>query len=137
MTEDTQARDKTAVIIGTVFSIPIFLVCYGLVATLIYVVHTFLMGVQGGEVNRLTELTAAVISSIGGVAAGRWLCDKALKSWSGWPIFVILILVFAMNVVASLSGYNDSVWDAVLQAIQLAAAIVASWFLAVRKIDFN
>jgi hypothetical protein len=137
VTGEVPERDKGALIFGTVLSVPLFLFCYFVVAVVSYVAYTFFLSVQGGEVSRLVELAGSVISSIAGAAAGRWACDKAFRDWSGWAVFVAMILLGLATAYAIFQGYSDGVWSAVLQFTQVAAAIAATWYFAVKKADIS
>ena len=128
--------DKGALILGTILSVPLFFVCFGVVAVVAYTVHTFLAGSMTDGVPRFVELSATVISSLLGVGAGRWVCDKAFKAWSGWPIFVLLILLALMNAYAISQGYGDGMWRNTLSVLQMIVACAASWFWIVKKLDF-
>jgi hypothetical protein len=132
-----EERDKGALVLGTILSVPLFLFCFFVVAVVSYVVYTFFMSVQGGEVNRLVQLAGTVISSIAGAAAGRWVCDKAFREWSGWPALVAMILIGLANAYAIFQGYSDGVWEATLQFVQVAAALGATWYFAVKKVDMT
>lgn len=118
-------------------AVPVFFVCFLVVAVAAYIVHTFLAGSVSDGVPRLVELSAAIISSILGVGAGRWVCDKAFKAWSGWPIFVLFILFSLVSILAIFMGYGEGVWRSVLSIAQLGSACIATWFWVVKKLDFS
>ena len=128
----TQPRDRGSLILGSILSVPLFLVAFLVVATITYLVWTFLQGTADG-VARIVELVATVISSVAGVAAGRWLCDKALKSWSGWPSFILLIILTLMTITAIVFGYSEvGGWQMALQIIQIVSATIAGWFILIK-----
>ena len=134
---DVNVQDRGSLVLGTILSIPLFLVSFLVVAVVYYVFHTFMAGSVTDGVPRFVELTAAVISSVVGVWAGRWVCDKAFKAWSGWPVFVLLVALGLLNTGAILQGYHDGWWQAALATVQLVAACVAAWFMAVKKVDLH
>ncbi|KQY90820.1 MULTISPECIES: hypothetical protein [unclassified Brevundimonas] len=134
---DVKTQDRGSLVLGTILSVPLFLVSFLVVAVVYYVVHTFMAGSVTDGVPRFVELTATVISSVLGVWAGRWVCDKAFKAWSGWPVFVLLVVLGLLNTVAIFQGYHDGVWQAVLATVQLVVACVAAWFMAVKKVDIH
>lgn len=129
--------DRGSLIVGTILSIPLLLAAFVVVATAYYFFHTFMAGAVGGGIPQLVEFSAAVLSSVIAIGAGRWLCDKALRAWSGWPFFVLLLALTLLNTAAILAGYHDGVWAAVLATAQLAAAAIASWFLLVKQVPMN
>lgn len=133
MTEPIIQRDRGTLIVGTIFSVPIFLVCFFVVAIVTHVIYVFFLSVQGGEINRLVQLGAAVVSSICGVISARWICDKAFKEWSGWPVFVLLIVLTIVSMGYAVYDTETALWDKALQLIQMTAAIGATWVYAVKK----
>ena len=128
-------QDRGSLILGSILSVPLFIITFFAVMMLTYLVYTFLQGTADG-IARIVELTAAVISSIAGVAAGKWVCDKAFKAWSGWPCFVILVLLTLLGVAALLMGASDDIWQSVLGILQIGAAAVAGWFMLIKGETF-
>lgn len=135
--DHTKTQDRGSLVLGTILSIPLFLVSFLVVAVVYYVFHTFMAGSVTDGVPRFVELTATVISSVLGVWAGRWVCDKAFKAWSGWPVFVLLVALGVLNTVAILQGYHDGWWQAALATVQVVVACIAAWFMAVKKVDLH
>lgn len=132
-----EERDKGALVLGSILSVPLFLFCFFIVAVVFYLVFTFFLSVQGREVNRLVELGGAFFSSTAGAASGRWVCDKAFRDWSGWPVFVAMILISLASVYAIFRGYSGGVWEWTLLVVHLAAALGTTWYFAVKKADMT
>jgi hypothetical protein len=132
--------DKGAHILGSILSVPIYLVVMTFSMAIVYLVYTFFFGSSFYGASRLVELFAAIFSAGSGVFVASWACDKAFKSWSGWPVFVVLLvlgsLLSILAVFALILGYSDDWWYTILAIIQTVALLVSVWKVSVTKEGF-
>lgn len=132
--ENVSPGERGPRVIGSIIAVPLFVAIFMAVSVAFHFFYTFMSGSVVSGVPRGVELGAAVISPVIGVYAARWVCDKALRAWSGWPLLVIFAVFTVANTFAVLAGYGDGVWYSLLSVIQLAAGTVAVWFIAVKKL---
>ena len=137
ISDDVKGQDRGSLVLGSILSVPLFMICFVAVAVVTYLIYTFMSGSVTDGVPRIVELSGAAISSVAGVWAGRRVCDLAFKAWSGWPVFVLLVALGTLNTVAILMGYHDGLWQALLATVQVVAACIAAWSMAVKKVRLD
>jgi len=132
MTDTT--TDQGSRTIGSLLAVPIFLIVYLVVAVIVNVVMTFMNSIAGDGPTRWVELLAFGVSGFAGVYAGRWVLDKALRSWSGWPTFVTMTALMALaNFADWFLAPEPDWWVAALKSIQSGIAIIAMWAYLIRR----
>lgn len=133
------ARSFGAWLFGTVLAIPIFFIVYAVVAAAAFAGILLLQWLNldrtGNGITRMAELIAAAASGYFGVQVARHAVDAVVKSWSGWPTFLLLLAVWgaALYYLAARTDLSNTWWLLVLEGLHAAIAVSLGFLWIARK----
>jgi cell division protein FtsW (lipid II flippase) len=125
---------KASMVIGSILSVPLFIISYAVVATVIYAALVFFGSEAGAGVNRWTQFTASIFAPVAGVYAAQWCCDHAFKAWNRWPALISLVLLLVLVIfVVAVNPESRSWWDRVLDIAFGVSGVGAGWTILIKE----